>query len=84
MRYIPVLEVDFGAYNYTGDGVHAAKVDNLVVDDLNHVERLVVCHGVDENEAMDANGMLGVENSVLVLGKRRDEGRVVVVGDESV
>ena len=69
MRYIPVLEVDFGAYNHTGDGVHAAKVDNLVVDDLNHVERLVVCHGVDENEAMDANGMLGVEDGVLVLAK---------------
>ncbi len=58
MRYIPVLEVYLGAYDYTGNGVHAAEVDNLVVHDLNHVEGLVVCYGVHEDEAMDADGML--------------------------
>ena len=65
----PVLEVDLGPDYYTRNGVLAAEVDNLVVDDLNHVERLVVCHGVDENEAMDTNGMLGVEDGVLILAE---------------
>ena len=68
-RCLPGLQVDFGADHHTGDGVHAAEVDDLVVHDLDHVEGLVICDRVDENVAMDANGMLGVEDGVLVLAK---------------
>ena len=64
---IPGLQVDFGTDYYTGDGVEPAEVDDLVVDDVDHVERLVICDRVHEDVSMNANGMFGVENGVLVL-----------------
>ena len=64
---IPGLQVEFGAYYYTRDGVHPAEVDDLVIYDVHHIERLVVCDRVHEDVAMDADGMLGIENRVLVL-----------------
>ena len=67
MGDIPILQVDFGAYYYTGNGVHAAEVDDLVIDDMDHVEGLVICDRVHEDVSMNANGMFGVENGVLVL-----------------
>ena len=65
---IPGLQVDFGTDYYTRDGVHAAEVDDLVIYDVHHIERLVVCDRVHEDVAMDADSMLGIENRVLVLG----------------
>ena len=76
---IPGLQVDFGTDYYTGDGVHAAEVDDLVVHDLDHVEGLVICDRVDENVAMDADGMLGVEDGVFILGAEMN-GRVTGEG----
>ena len=73
MEDSPVLEVDLGPDYYTWNGVLAAEVDNLVVDDMNHVEGLVICHGVDEDIAMYAYRMLGVEDGVFILGDARGE-----------
>ncbi len=47
--------------------MHAAKVDDLVIDDLNHVEGLVVCDGIDEDEAVDANCMLRIKDGIFIL-----------------
>ena len=47
--------------------MHATKVDDLVIDDVDHIERLVVGNRVDEDEAVDANGMFGIQDRVLVL-----------------
>ena len=77
-------EVSLGTDDDAWYGVESAEGDDLVVHDLNHVERFAGGDGVHEDVTVNANGMLGVEDSVLVLGERRDEGRVVVVGDESV
>ena len=56
----PVWQVDFGAYYYTWDGVHATEVDDLVVHDANHVEGFAVRDRVHEDIAMDANRVFGV------------------------
>ena len=34
---------------------------------MDHIERLVVGNRVDEDEAVDANGMFGVEDRILIL-----------------
>ena len=64
------MQVGLGTDDDTGNLVHSAKIDDLVVHDLHHVERLLGRDRVDENIAMDANGMLGVEDRVLVLQRR--------------
>lgn len=47
--------------------MHAAEVDDFVVDDLNHVEGFVICHGVDKNETVDANCMFRIKDGILIL-----------------
>lgn len=47
--------------------MHAAKVDDLVIDDLDHVEGFVICHGVDQDEAVYANCMLGIKDGIFIL-----------------
>ena len=77
-------EITFGADNDTGQICEAAKVYNLIVDDLDHVERVAGGDGVDEDVAMDADGVLGVEGGVLVLACGIDDVAVVLdtlVGD---
>lgn len=49
--------------------VHPAEVDDLVVDDLDHVERFAGRHRVDEDVSMDAYGMLGIQDCVFVLSE---------------
>lgn len=53
--------------------MHAAKVDDLVIDDLDHVEGFVICYGVDKYETVDANCMLGIKDGIFILqeGGRR-------------
>lgn len=63
----PLGQVRFRAYNHTRDLVHAAEIDDLVVHDLYHFKGLFVRDGVDEDIAVDADGMLRVEDGVFVL-----------------
>lgn len=77
-------EITFGADNDTGQICEAAKVYNLIVDDLDHVEGVAGGDGVDEDVAMDADGVLGVEGGVFVLACGIDDVAVVLdtlVGD---
>jgi hypothetical protein len=60
-------EIYFGTDYDTGNLFDATKVDDLVIHDLNHVERISRGDRVNENKSMDANGMLGIENRVLIL-----------------
>lgn len=65
------MEICLGTDDDTWDGVEAAEVDNLVVYDLDHVERFPGGNRVDEDIAVDANGMFGVKDGVLVLCRVR-------------
>lgn len=62
-----MLQVSLCADNDARNRVHAAEVGDLLVDDVDHVEGLARRDGVDKDEAMDADGVLGVEDGVLVL-----------------
>ena len=64
------MQVGLGTDDDTRDVVHSAEIDDLVVHDLHHVERLLGRDGVHEHVAVDADGMLGVEDRVLVLYRR--------------
>jgi nanoRNase/pAp phosphatase (c-di-AMP/oligoRNAs hydrolase) len=60
-------KVYLGADYDTGDFLYSTKVDDLVINDLDHFKGISRGDRVDENKAMDADGMLGVEDRVLVL-----------------
>ena len=47
--------------------IQATEVDDFVVDNLDHVERLAGCDRVHEHKAVNSDGMLGVEDGVLIL-----------------
>lgn len=63
----PLLEVRLRADDDAGNLLDSTKVDDLVVYDLDHVERIPRGDGIHEDEAMDTDSMLGVENRVFVL-----------------
>ena len=63
----PLWQVGLGPDNYAWYLVHTTEIDNFVVHDLHHLERLLGRDGVDENVAVDADGMLGIKDCVLVL-----------------
>ena len=65
--HTPLGQVRFGAHNDTRDLIHSTEIDDLVVHNLDHFERLSAVDGVDEHIAVDANCMLRVEDRVLVL-----------------
>ena len=64
---IPLLQVGLGADDNTRNLIHSAEVDDFVVHDLDHVERLARGDRVDEHEAVDADRMLRVEDGVFIL-----------------
>jgi len=67
---LPLCEVVLGAHDDTRYRAHATKVDNLVVNDLDHVKGFPGGDRVDEDEAVDSDGMFGIQNRVLVLVTR--------------
>jgi len=66
-----VFEVHFGADDDAGDIHYAAEVDDLVIDDLHHVEGLAGRNGVHEDVSVDADGVLRPEEGVFVLCRRQ-------------
>lgn len=42
-------------------------IQNFVSDDLNHLEGLRRCYGINEHVAMNPDKMLRVEDTVLIL-----------------
>lgn len=53
-------EVTLLADNDTWDFLLSRIVEDLVVNDRDHLERVAVCDAVDENVAVDADSMLRV------------------------
>ena len=47
--------------------IHPAEIDDLVVDDGDHVKGLAGRDRVDEDVSVYANGMFGIEDRILVL-----------------
>jgi len=45
------LQIALRPYNHAGDLAHSTKFDDLVMHNLNHVERIARCDGVDEDIA---------------------------------
>ena len=70
MGCLPLGEVVLGADDDTRYRAHATEVDNLVIYDLDHVEGFPGRDRVDEDEAVDSDGMFGIQNRVLVLVMR--------------
>ncbi len=60
-------EVGLGTNDDAGNLVHATEVDDLVVDDLNHVKGLSGGDGIYENITMNTDGMFGIEDRKFVL-----------------
>ena len=71
-------EITFRTDNNTGKFCDAAKVYNLIVDDLDHVEGVARGNGVHEDIAMDSDGMLGIERRVFILASCVDDMAVVL------
>lgn len=67
---LPLGEVVLGANYDAWYRAHAAEVDNLVVYDLDHVEGFPRRDGVDKDEAVDSDGMFGIQYRVLILVTR--------------
>jgi hypothetical protein len=63
----PLLEIYLGSYNNTGNLVDTTETNDLVIDDLDHVERIPRSDRVNKNIAMDADRVLCVQNGILVL-----------------
>ena len=68
---LPLGEVVLGTDDDARYRAHATEVYNLVVDYLDHVEGLPRRDGIYENEAVDADGMFGIQDRVLVLCTKR-------------
>jgi hypothetical protein len=56
--YVRYRQITLGSNYDAGDFGHTTKVDNLVVYDLDHVERVFGCYGVYEYVAVDSDGIL--------------------------
>ena len=81
--FVPVREINFRAHDDAGDVLLWAEFLDLVVDDLDGLERLDRRDGVDEDEAMDGGSVLRREDGRLVLRKIIDSlARSVLSRDE--
>jgi len=61
------LEVHLGSNDNTWDVGDPTEVDNLVIDNLNHLERIAGADGINKDIAVNADGMLRIEDGELVL-----------------
>jgi hypothetical protein len=57
VKTVPLWKVYLGADYDTGDLFDPTEVDNLVINDLDHVEGISRGDRVDENKTVDPNGM---------------------------
>ena len=58
--YVRYRQITLGSNYDAGDFGDTAKIDNLVVHDLDHVERVFGSYGVYEYVAVDSDGILRV------------------------
>ena len=70
-----MYEITFLTHNDTWYLCQATKVYNLIVHDLDHVERIPRGDGVYEDVAVNTDGVLRVERGVLVLDSDRHTSR---------
>jgi hypothetical protein len=70
---LPLWKVYLGTDYDTRDLFHSTEVDNLVIHDLDHVKGISRGDRVDENKAVDADSMFGIEDRILVLSMRCDQ-----------
>lgn len=63
--------------NDTGHGLGSGVVQDLVVDGLDHVEAITRGNAVDEHVAVNADGVFGIEDRVLILAGRVDDVAVI-------
>jgi hypothetical protein len=64
---LPIFEIGFGSDNNTRNVRRTAEIDDSIVEGLDHIERVAGGGRVDEDVAMDANGMLRVKYRVFIL-----------------
>ena len=67
---LPLGEVVLGTNDNAWYRAHAAEADNLVVYDLDHFEGFPRGDRVHENEAVDSNGVFGIQYRVLILATK--------------
>lgn len=81
IRYCSPLDVQIAllAHDYARHMLGAGVVENLVIHGLHHLEAVSRGDAVHQNIAMDTNGMLGIQNRVLVLPRCVDDVTVVVL-----
>ena len=67
--HLPKLlrQIDLAAHKHARERPVLVVLLDLSVDDFHGVEGLGGGDGVDEDEAVDANGMFGIQDRVLVL-----------------
>ena len=63
------LQIRFGTHNDTWDLGIAGESDDLVIHNLDHIERITRRDRVHEDEAMDPDSVSLVEDRVFVLGR---------------
>lgn len=81
----PVIKIRLCTYYYTWNRLGAGEVDNLVVDNLHHIEGGARGDRIDKNEAMDTDGVVRIEDGKFILvkerglaGRSREEGIVAL------
>jgi hypothetical protein len=52
------IQITLRPHNHTRNLAKSAKVDDLIMHDLDHVERVLGCDGVDQDVAMYPDGIL--------------------------
>jgi len=71
------LEVHLGSDDNTWNVGDPTEVNNLVIDNLNHLERIAGADGINKDIAMNANSMLRIEDGELVLASGIDDFAVI-------
>ena len=78
------MQVALLADNNAGDVLGARVIENLVVYGLDHLKAVARGNAVDQDVAVDADRVLGIEDRVLILTSSVDNVAVVflsLVGD---
>ena len=66
-RCPPVIEIALGPHDDAGNIRNPTKVHNLVIHNLDHVERVPRGYRVDQNVSMNSYGMLSIDWRIFVL-----------------
>ena len=69
---VPMLKIYLRSDDDTGYLLDATEIHNLVVDDLDHVERISRRDRIDKDIAMYSDRVLGIQYRELILGIRSE------------